>query len=164
MAARSPTLTFCRWFAVRSTVRRRGAILAVDADPERETGALSLRRLPARRLGCARAGHGRRRGVAVVRARQLGLSRPPPVLATLFERQREGIVTGLNAVVAVDERVFVEVTGPRPTQWEFPDGQACMVVTIRDGRIVRLQATPAAPPPWPPRVCRPSLTENCKHT
>ena len=35
------------------------------------------------------------------------------VLATLFERQREGVVTGLNAVVAVDERVFVEVTGPR---------------------------------------------------
>ena len=35
------------------------------------------------------------------------------VLATLFERQREGIVTGLKAVVAVDERVFVEVTGPR---------------------------------------------------
>ena len=32
------------------------------------------------------------------------------VLATLFERQREGVVTGLNAVVAVDERVFVEVT------------------------------------------------------
>ena len=35
------------------------------------------------------------------------------VLATLFERQREGVVTGLNAVVAVDERVFVEITGPR---------------------------------------------------
>ena len=33
------------------------------------------------------------------------------VLATLFERQRAGVVTGLNNVVAVD--VFVEVTGPR---------------------------------------------------
>jgi hypothetical protein len=34
----------------------------------------------------------------------------------LFERQREGVVTALNAVVAVDERAFVEVTGPRPAQ------------------------------------------------
>src|SRR6476661_10252839 len=34
------------------------------------------------------------------------------VLETLFERQREGVVTGLNAVVAVDECVFVELTGP----------------------------------------------------
>jgi ketosteroid isomerase-like protein len=64
------------------------------------------------------------------------------VLATLFERQREGVVTGLNAVVAVDERVFVEVTGPRLEQWGLPDGQACMVVTVRDGRIVRMQDYP----------------------
>jgi uncharacterized protein len=61
------------------------------------------------------------------------------VLATLFERQREGVVTGLNAVVAVDERVFVEVTGPRLDEWGLPAGQACMVVTVRDGRIVRMQ-------------------------
>jgi len=61
------------------------------------------------------------------------------VLATLFERQREGVVTALNAVVAVDERVFVEVTGPRLAQWGQPEGRACMVVTIRDGRIVRMQ-------------------------
>ena len=61
------------------------------------------------------------------------------VLATLFERQREGVVTGLNTVVSVDERVFVEVTGPRLEEWGVPGGQACMVVTVRDGRIVRLQ-------------------------
>jgi ketosteroid isomerase-like protein len=61
------------------------------------------------------------------------------VLATLFERQREGVVTGLNNVVAVDERVFVEVTGPRLEEWGLPGGQACMVVTVRDGRIVRMQ-------------------------
>ena len=64
------------------------------------------------------------------------------VLATLFERQREGVVTGLNAVVAVDERVFVEVTGPRLEQSGLPDGKACMVVTVRDGRIVRMQDYP----------------------
>ena len=64
------------------------------------------------------------------------------VLATLFERQREGVVTGLNAVVAVDERVFVEVTGPRLTEWGLPGGRACMVVTVRDGRIVRMQDYP----------------------
>ncbi len=65
------------------------------------------------------------------------------VLATLFERQREGVVTGLNAVVAVDERVFVEITGPRLEQWGMPDGHACMVVTVRDGRIVRMQDYPS---------------------
>jgi ketosteroid isomerase-like protein len=64
------------------------------------------------------------------------------VLATLFDRRREGVVTGLNAVVAVDERVFVEVTGPRLTEWGPPGGQACMVVTVRDGRIVRMQDYP----------------------
>jgi len=64
------------------------------------------------------------------------------VLATLFERQREGVVTGLNAVVAVDERVFVEVTGPRLEESGLPGGQACMVVTVRDGRIVRMQDYP----------------------
>ena len=61
------------------------------------------------------------------------------VLATLFERQREGVVTGLDTVVSVDERVFVEVTGPRLEEWGVPGGQAWMVVTVRDGRIVRLQ-------------------------
>jgi uncharacterized protein len=61
------------------------------------------------------------------------------VLATLFERQREGVVTGLEAVVEVDERVFVEVTGPRLEERGVPSGRACMVVTVRDGRIVRMQ-------------------------
>ena len=64
------------------------------------------------------------------------------VLATLFERQREGVVTGLKAVVPVDEHVFVEVTGPRLAEWGLPGGQACMVVTVRDGRIVRMQDYP----------------------
>ena len=61
------------------------------------------------------------------------------VLETLFERQREGVVTGLNNVVAVGERVFVEVTGPRLAERGVPGGQACMVVTVREGRIVRMQ-------------------------
>ena len=64
------------------------------------------------------------------------------VLATLFERQREGVISGLDAVVAVDERVFVEVTGPRLSDWGLPGGRACMVVTVRDGRIVRMQDYP----------------------
>jgi ketosteroid isomerase-like protein/ankyrin repeat protein len=64
------------------------------------------------------------------------------VLATLFERQREGVVTALEDVVAVDERVFVEVTGPRLTEWGLAGGHACMVVTVRDGRIVRMQDYP----------------------
>ena len=64
------------------------------------------------------------------------------VLATLRDRQEEGVVTGLRAVVAVDDRVFVEVTGPRLEQWGLPGGQACMVVTVRDGRIVRMQDFP----------------------
>ena len=64
------------------------------------------------------------------------------VLATLFERQREGVVTGLKAVVPLGERVFVEVTGPRLEEWGLPDGRACMVVTVRDGRIVRMQDYP----------------------
>jgi ketosteroid isomerase-like protein len=79
------------------------------------------------------------------------------VLATLAERQREGVVTGLQAVVPVDERVFVEVTGPRLTEWGAPDGQACMVVTVRDGRIVRMQDYPnrAAGLPPEPQTPRP---------
>jgi ketosteroid isomerase-like protein len=64
------------------------------------------------------------------------------VLATLRDRQREGVVTGLNAVVAAGEQVFVEVTGPRLQQEGLPDGQACMVVTVRDGKIVHTQDYP----------------------
>jgi uncharacterized protein len=61
------------------------------------------------------------------------------VLATLFERQREGVVTGLNEVVEADDRVFVEVAGAKLAEWGLPGGRACMVVTVRDGRIVRMQ-------------------------
>jgi hypothetical protein len=61
------------------------------------------------------------------------------VPATLFERRREGVVTGLDRVLAVDDRVFVEVTGPRLDEWGLPGGQACMVVTVHDGNIVRMQ-------------------------
>ena len=64
------------------------------------------------------------------------------VLARLFERQREGVVTGLDAVVAIGERVFVEVTGPRLEASGLPGGRTCMVVTVRDGRIVRMQDFP----------------------
>src|SRR3954469_4449025 len=63
-------------------------------------------------------------------------------LATLLERQRVLVVPGRSSVVAVDERVFVEVTGPRLEQWGLPEGRACLVVTVRDGRIVRMQDYP----------------------
>ena len=68
------------------------------------------------------------------------------VLATLRERHREGAVTGIHAVEAIDERVFVEVTGPRLAAGGLPGGRAFLVVTVRDGRIVRMQdhASPAA--------------------
>jgi uncharacterized protein len=59
------------------------------------------------------------------------------VLATLFERQRQGVVAGLEEVVEVGDRVFVRITGSRP------GGHACMVVTVRDGRIVRMQDYPS---------------------
>jgi ketosteroid isomerase-like protein len=65
------------------------------------------------------------------------------VLTTLRDRQQEGVVTALNAVVATGERVFVEVTGPRLEQWGLPEGQACMVVTVKDGLIVRMQDYPS---------------------
>jgi ketosteroid isomerase-like protein len=61
------------------------------------------------------------------------------VLTTLRDRQQEGVVAALNAVVAIDERVFVEVTGPRLEQCGMPEGRACMVVTVEDGRIVHMQ-------------------------
>ena len=42
-------------------------------------------------------------------------------------------MTALDAVTTVDERELVEVTRPRLSQWGLPGGQACMVVTMRDG-------------------------------
>jgi ketosteroid isomerase-like protein len=53
------------------------------------------------------------------------------ILRMLRERQREGVVTALSEVVPGGEQVLVEVTGP--------DQRACMVITVRDGRIVRMQ-------------------------
>jgi ketosteroid isomerase-like protein len=81
------------------------------------------------------------------------------VLARLRDRHAEGMVTALNDVVAVDERVFVEVTGPG-----LPGARACMVLTVRDARIVRMQDYPrraaaragAGLPPEPPSAVEPS--------
>src|SRR4051794_6239172 len=64
---------------------------------------------------------------------------PDTILATLRERQQEGVVTALNDVIEGGEKVFVEITGPTLEAWDLPNGQACMVVTVRDGRIVRMQ-------------------------
>lgn len=61
------------------------------------------------------------------------------VLTTLGARRREGVVTGIDAIVEGGELVFVEVTGPALREWGLPDGKACMTVTFRDGRIVRMQ-------------------------
>ena len=79
------------------------------------------------------------------------------VLATLFERQREGVVTGLDAVVAVDERVFVEVTGPR-LDGVGAAGRAGLHGRHRPRRADRAHAgLPAtAPPRSPAPASRPS--------
>jgi ketosteroid isomerase-like protein len=68
------------------------------------------------------------------------------VLATLFERQREGVVTGLNAVVEVDERVFVEVTA---CGLGNGDSQACKRAwssPCATGGSCACRTTPTAPP------------------
>ena len=92
------------------------------------------------------------------------------IIATLRDRRREGVVTGLKDIVAGGEKVLVEVTGPRLGESGLPDGQACVVVTVRNGRIVRLQdhptrtdalvdaglaPRPAAPAPAPPEHSEP---------
>jgi ketosteroid isomerase-like protein/catechol 2,3-dioxygenase-like lactoylglutathione lyase family enzyme len=64
---------------------------------------------------------------------------PDTIIRTLRERHAEGVVTGLNDIVAGGEKLVVEVTGPQLEQRGLPDRQACMVVTMRDGRIVRMQ-------------------------
>jgi ketosteroid isomerase-like protein len=61
------------------------------------------------------------------------------VLRTLAERQRQGVVTGLDRIVDGGEQVFVEVTGPTLEEWGLPEGRASVVVTVREGKIVRLQ-------------------------
>jgi ketosteroid isomerase-like protein/catechol 2,3-dioxygenase-like lactoylglutathione lyase family enzyme len=64
---------------------------------------------------------------------------PDTILKTLRERHQEGVVTALNDVIEGGAKVFVEITGPALEAWDLPNGQACMVVTVRDGRIVRMQ-------------------------
>jgi catechol 2,3-dioxygenase-like lactoylglutathione lyase family enzyme/ketosteroid isomerase-like protein len=78
------------------------------------------------------------------------------ILATLRRRRAEGIVTGLGDVVDGGQKLLVE--------FALPSGRASMVVTLRDGRIVRMQdhrsredalfdaglaTRPALPPPAP---------------
>jgi ketosteroid isomerase-like protein/catechol 2,3-dioxygenase-like lactoylglutathione lyase family enzyme len=94
---------------------------------------------------------------------------PDKILATLQDRRREGVVTGLNDIVDGGEKLLVEVTGPQLQQWGLPDGRACMVVTVRDGRIVRMQDHPSrdaalfdaglAPRPQAPPLAPPEHTE-----
>jgi ketosteroid isomerase-like protein len=86
------------------------------------------------------------------------------IIATLRERHAEGVVGGLAAVVEGGEKLLVEITGPRLEEWGLPEGRAAMVVTMREGRIVRMQdhrtredaladaglaPRPAVPPPAP---------------
>lgn len=61
------------------------------------------------------------------------------IIATLRDRHAEGVVTGLNDIVEGGEKLLVEVTGPRLKESGLPAGRACMVVTMREGRIVRMQ-------------------------
>src|SRR4051812_46900008 len=86
------------------------------------------------------------------------------IIATLRERHAEGVVGALGDVVEGGEKLLVEITGPRLEEWRLPESRAAMVVTMRDGRIVRLQdhrtradaladaglaPRPAVPPPAP---------------
>ena len=83
------------------------------------------------------------------------------ILATLRARRSEGVITGLDGIAEGGEKVLVELTGP--------NGAACMVVTVRDGRIVRMQDHPSradaladaglAPRPAAPEPTRPEHTE-----
>src|SRR3954454_1107333 len=99
---------------------------------------------------------------------------PDRILATLRDRHAEGVFTGLKDVVDGGEKLLVEVTGPRLEEWGQPDGQVSLVVTVRDGRIVRMQdhppreaalfdagppRRPAAPPPAPPEHTEPGCDQ-----
>jgi ketosteroid isomerase-like protein len=92
------------------------------------------------------------------------------IIATLRERHAEGVVGGLADVVEGGEKLLVEITGPRLEEWGLPEGRAAMVVTMREGRIVRMQdhrnradaladaglaRRPAMPPPAPPEHSEP---------
>jgi len=56
---------------------------------------------------------------------------PDKILETLRARHEEGVVVALDHVTEGGEKVVVDVSGSH--------GQASMVVTVRDGRIVRMQ-------------------------
>jgi hypothetical protein len=78
------------------------------------------------------------------------------VLAALLERQREGVVTGLNRVVAVDDRVYVEITGPRLTEGDWRAGKRAWSSRSVRGASCACRTTQAAPPRSPAQACRPS--------
>src|SRR3954451_8934721 len=61
------------------------------------------------------------------------------IIATLRQRHADGVVEGVADVVEGGEKLLVEITGPRLEEWGLPEGGAAMVVTMRDGRIVRMQ-------------------------
>ena len=64
---------------------------------------------------------------------------PEKIIATLRARHDEGVVGGVESIVGGGEKLLVEITGPRLDEWGLPDGRSAMVVTMRDGRIVRMQ-------------------------
>jgi ketosteroid isomerase-like protein/catechol 2,3-dioxygenase-like lactoylglutathione lyase family enzyme len=89
---------------------------------------------------------------------------PGKIIATLRERHDEGVVSGVENIVDGGEKLLVEITGPRLEEWGLPEGRAAMVVTMRNGQIVRMQdhrtrgdalfdaglaGRPAQPPPAP---------------
>jgi ketosteroid isomerase-like protein/catechol 2,3-dioxygenase-like lactoylglutathione lyase family enzyme len=55
------------------------------------------------------------------------------ILETLRARQRQGVVTGLDEILEGGEKLVLHVAG----------GRVCLVVTMRDGRIVRIQDHPS---------------------
>jgi ketosteroid isomerase-like protein/catechol 2,3-dioxygenase-like lactoylglutathione lyase family enzyme len=89
---------------------------------------------------------------------------PEKIIATLRARHDEGVVSGVENIVGGGEKLLVEITGPRLEEGGLLEGRAAMVVTMRDGRIVRMQdhrtradalfdaglaGRPAHPPPAP---------------
>jgi ketosteroid isomerase-like protein len=64
---------------------------------------------------------------------------PEKIIATLCERHDEGVVAGVENIVNGGEKLLVEITGPHLEEGGVPEGRVAMVVTVRDGRIVRMQ-------------------------
>src|SRR3954453_18470302 len=64
---------------------------------------------------------------------------PKKIIATLRERHGEGVVSGVENIIGGGEKLLVEITGPRMEESGLPEGRAAMVLTMRDGRIVRMQ-------------------------